>query len=116
MTALVLGAQPWPWTGRPALMWDYNVAAVRCQLTFPVRMDQTATPANADFTIRADGVNKTPTSVTWLDEYTLRVAFTPLAPQPTKVQISHTYSRGALRALTGKQWPSWFTFPCTDIN
>lgn len=79
-------------------------------------MDQTSTPANGDFNIRVDAADKVPTSVAWTDEYTLRVVNNTIGAQPTKVQIDYTYNNGVLRALTLKQWPSWFLYPCTDIN
>ena len=116
MTALVLGSFPYPWAARPLLQWDYIFTNVRCWLTFPVRMDQTSTPATTDFTIRHDSTNVTPTSVAWTDEYTLRVVNNTIGAQPTKVQLDFTYNAGNLRALSLKQWPTWFLFPCTDIN
>lgn len=116
MTAFIISPYPWPWAGRPALQWDYIYTNVRCWCTFPVRMDQASTPPAADFSIQYNGTSKTPTAVSWDDEYTLKVVYTPVASQPTKVQLTFTYSDGSLRALTGKQWPSWAKYPCTDIN
>jgi len=106
---------PWPYAAKPYIQFEFDVDRLRIYLTFRHPMDQSVTPATNLFTVRVDGVDKTPSTVAWKDFYRLTLVVLNIPAHPARVHCTYAGPSPNLRINWQKQYEPWWRILCNDV-
>lgn len=106
----------WPYAAKSVIQFEWNAVKIRIWMTFGHAMNTDDTPPLAKFTIKTDGVDRTPDLIVWIDPWTLRIDKTVAIAHPDRVLVKYDGPDWNVRTTWHKIWEPWGFILALDIT
>lgn len=113
---MVAPFRAWPYAALAVVNWLYETPSLFCWVVFRHPMDQSVKPPLATWVVDVDGVEKTPASSAWIDEWTLLLTVTLDGVKPDIVYVEYEGPDENLRTTWMKQWEPWGPILATSFQ